>query len=271
MKASEILAHFHSVGTWIDPVNTVDKIIIGDPGTEVSRVLVTWMSTFTAVRAAVARGCQLVVTHEPTFWAHANELADSGGVANPIWHEAFETKRRFIEERGLVILRCHDVWDFMPGIGIPYAWARFLGLGDTPDVVGQNGALHRYDIAPTTLDEFARQVAERTAALGEPAVQVIGDGSQTVSRIGIGTGCYCDPAEMQLLGCDLSVTCDDGNWYWQNLQGAADRGHPVIRVSHGTSEEPGMVALARYLRQTFPLLDVQHLPHGSCFRLVGRV
>ena len=269
MTASDILRHFHSVGTWIDPVKTVDRIIIGDPDTDVSRVLVTWMSTFTAVRAAVARGCQLVVTHEPTFWRHRNEIEESGAIESPIWHKAFEEKRSYIEKHKLVILRCHDVWDFMPEIGIPFAWAQFLGLGNTPAATGQRGALHRYDITPTTIDAFAQHVASRTATLGEPAVQVIGDGTQVVSHIGIGTGCYCNPTEFQSIGCDLSVTCDDGNWYWENLQCAKDRGHPVIRVNHGTSEEPGMVTLTRYLVDTFPKLHVEYLPHGSCFRLIG--
>lgn len=45
----------------------------------------------------------------------------------------------------------------------------------------------------------------------------------------------------------------------------------MIRVNHGTSEEPGMVALARYIRETFGSLRVEHLPHGSTFRLVGTV
>ncbi len=269
MRASAILQHFDTVRTWLDPERTVDKIIIGDPEREVTRVLVTWMSTFEAVREAVARGCQLVVTHEPTFWNHANEVEESGALPHPIWHGAFEVKRRFLLEHQLTILRCHDVWDFMPEIGIPFAWARFLGLGNTPAATGQRGALHRYDIEPTTVEAFAQRVAARTATIGEPAVQVVGPLDTVVSRIGVGTGCYCDPVEFEAIGCDLSITCDDGNWYWQNLQCAADRGHPVLRVNHGTSEEPGMVTLAQYLRETFPTLQVEHLPHGSCFRLVG--
>jgi len=266
---SALLRHFHSLAPWLDPETTVDRIIIGDPEAEVSRVLVTWMSTFDACRAAVARDCQLIVTHEPTFWSHANELETSGAVSNPIWHAAFQRKRAFLEEHGLVILRCHDVWDFVPEIGIPFAWARFLGLGDTPTVMNENRSLHRYDLTPVTVDDLARRVAARTAEIGEPAVQVVGDGARLVSKIGVGTGCYCNPVEFQQLGCDLSIVCDDGNWYWENLQRAADSDHPVIRVNHGTSEEPGMKSLASYLSNAFPDLVVEFLPHGSCFRLVG--
>jgi hypothetical protein len=100
---------------------------------------------------------------------------------------------------------------------------------------------------------------------------VVGDGDQLVSKVGIGTGCACDPLIFQQIGCDVSVVCDDGVYYWQSLQCSADSGHPFIRVNHGTSEEPGMVTLTQYVNETFPDVEAEHLPHGACFRLVGRL
>jgi len=41
-------------------------------------------------------------------------------------------------------------------VGIPWAWARHLGLGDAPARIGADGYQHRYDIDPATLDELAR-------------------------------------------------------------------------------------------------------------------
>ncbi|OGV71726.1 MAG: hypothetical protein A3K19_12285 [Lentisphaerae bacterium RIFOXYB12_FULL_65_16] len=61
----------------------------------------------------------------------------------------------------------------------------------------------------------------------------------------------------------------DGSCYWAGIQRAEDAGHPVIRVNHGTSEEPGMVALTEYINANLPGLHAEHLPHGSTFRLVG--
>jgi len=263
MKAIEIRDHFLSKADWVDPQRTVDRIIIGDPAAEVGRVLVTWIASFEAVRAAVQRGCDLLITHEPTFWVHADELASVDR-----W-EIGTTKKRFIERSGLVILRIHDVWDRMPQIGIPWAWARFLGLGETPAQIGNEGYQHRYDIEPVTLDALARRIAQRTATIGEPSVQVIGDGSKTIARVGIGTGCACDTEIFEQMGCDLSVVCDDGSRYWSNIQRAADKGHPVIRVNHGTSEEPGMVTLTEYINENLPGVTAEHLPHGCSFRWIG--
>lgn len=270
MKAADIREHFLSVAPWVDRRRTVDRIILGDPDAEIARILVTWISGFPAVREAVARGCQMLVTHEPTFWTHANEIESIAQWApDSIMRQAAERKRRYIEEHDLVILRVHDVWDGMPDIGIPWAWARHLGLGNKPAAVTEQAFQQRYDIDPLPLDSLARRVAERTASLGEPAVQVVGDGARIVSKVGIGTGCDCDLTLYQEMGCDVSVICDDAHWCWQSVQFAADNDHPVIRVNHGTSEEPGMATLADYINRTLSGLTAEHLPHGSAFRLVG--
>lgn len=264
MRASEMREYLVAQGDWVDPDKTVDRIIIGDPDKEVRRVLVTWIASFAAVRRSVEGGYDLLVTHEPTFWKHARE------------HEAFESsaqareKRDYILTHGLTILRCHDLWDRFPGVGIPWAWGRFLGLGTRPAGIGANGYQHRYDIAPVSLEVFARQMARRTAAIGEPAVQVVGRPDQLVSKVGVGTGCGCNIAVYEEMGCDLSIVCDDGSVYWEGIQRAEDAGHAVIRVNHGTSEEPGMVTLTAYLNRTFPV-QADHLPHGATFRLVGEV
>ncbi len=263
MRAIDINRHFLDLADWVDPEKTVDRVIIGDPEKEVRRVLVTWIASFEACRTAVQRGVDLLMTHEPTFWVHAHELENIE--TSPI----AMAKRNFIETTGLVVLRNHDVWDRMPRIGIPWAWARFLGFGDEPVKQGAAGYQHRYDIDLMALDELAAHVADRTATIGEPAVQVVGDGSRLVSRVGIGTGCCGHIGEFQAMGCEVAIVCDDGSCYWRDIQRAADQEYPVIRVNHGTSEEPGMVTLTRYINEHLPGVEAEHLPHGSCFRLVG--
>ncbi len=263
MKALEINQHFLSKASWVDPAKTVDRVIVGDPQKEVRRVLVTWIASLDAVRAAIERGVDVLMTHEPTFWVHANELEmmETSRIASAKWH--------LIQRSGLVVLRNHDAWDRWPEIGIPWAWAQFLGVGNKPVATGANGYQHRYDIQPVPLEAFAARVAKRTATIGESAVQVVGDGKRLVSHIGVGTGCGCDIRVFQEMGCDVSIVCDDGSCYWGGIQRAEDDGHAVIRVNHGTSEEPGMVTLTRYINDTLPGVKAEHLLHGSSFRLVG--
>lgn len=74
MKVKDILNHFLLLPYWISSGNTVDKIILGNPDAEIKNILVTWMSDFNAINAAIEGDYQMLMTHEPTFWSHANEL-----------------------------------------------------------------------------------------------------------------------------------------------------------------------------------------------------
>jgi putative NIF3 family GTP cyclohydrolase 1 type 2 len=261
MKVKDIREHFLSRADWVDRNSTVDRVIVGDPEKEVARCLVTWMPSLRAVRTAVERGADLLLCHEPTFWNHRDD--------SPRKDARAAEKLRIIEEHGLAVLRIHDCWDRWPDIGIPWAWGRFLGLKGKPAEIGANGYQHRYDIKPVHLDAFAGRVAKKCAEIGEPMVQVTGSPSQTVSKIGIGTGCGCNIDAYLSLGCDCSIVCDDGSCYWGGIQMSEDIGHAVIRVNHGTSEEPGMVTLTSYINQNLAGIRADHLPHGSTFRLVG--
>jgi putative NIF3 family GTP cyclohydrolase 1 type 2 len=216
------------------------------------------MPSFAVLRRMVEAEVDFLVCHEPTFWNHRDERpTDPSG----------RKKLEFIGDHDLVIVRNHDCWDRWPKIGIPSAWGRFLGLGEP--VKGSGDVQYRHDIEPTELDEFAARVAARCAALGEPMVQVTGDPRAKVSRIGIGTGCICNVDVFRRMGCDCSIVTDDGGSYWSSIQRAADAGHPVIRVHHGVSEEPGMVTLTDYLNAEIPGLRATHVPQGCTYRLVG--
>ena len=57
----------------------------------------------------------------------------------------------------------------------------------------------------------------------------------------------CQVEGVRELGCDVSLICNDGSIYWQQIQRWEGEEHPVIRVNHGTCEEFGMDGLARYI------------------------
>lgn len=263
MKAREILEFFLSRAPFVDRAQTVDRIIRGDPEKETHSVLVTWMPNLAAVRAAIDGGYDLLLAHEPTFYDHRDYRGREGEIDQvPVAAE----KRRLIDDAGLVVMRIHDVWDLIPDVGIPFAWARFLGFREPPVAIAGGNYMHRYDMQPTPFGEFARQVLARVTGLGENGIQVYGPADALVSRVGIGTGCATDPATFQAMGCDVSIVSDDGTAYWRQLQRCEDEGHPFLRVHHGTSEEPGMVTLTQYLQKHLPRLDVKYRPHRPFHR-----
>ncbi|MCU0520850.1 MAG: Nif3-like dinuclear metal center hexameric protein, partial [Anaerolineae bacterium] len=107
MRAKDVQVYLRSLNSgWVDLEKTVDTFKCGDPEAEIRGIAVSWMSTTAALRTALAANCNLFITHEPTYYDHYD---DPKG-----WAFSFEgtrAKRAFIEENGLTIIRCHDLWD----------------------------------------------------------------------------------------------------------------------------------------------------------------
>jgi len=263
VTSNDLLEFFFTNAPWINRDTTVDRVIAGDGAKPIRKVLVAWMPSLAVVEHAIKGGYELLLTHEPTYYDHFDYRTNPEALQKiPIAVH----KKKLIDEAGLVIIRNHDGWDLFPEVGITYSWARFLGFEDPPVQISSNRYMHRYDIAPVSLDEFAQRIAARCAKGGEPAIQVYGRGDLIISKVGIGTGCATNPATFQSMGCDVSIVSDDGTSYWNQLQRAADEGHPFIRVHHGTSEVSGIESLARYVHKHFPTLLIDFLPQPPIYR-----
>lgn len=259
MKAIDIHNHMASLGDWVDWSATCDGFKAGDPQSDVKGIAVAWQSTLPNLRLATEKGCNLFITHEPTFYVH---MDDSEAVFR---HEYAAAKLRFIEESGLTIYRCHDVWDVFPDIGILDSWASGLGFDSPP------AAAVRYHSAypfTGTVRNLACHVRERVAAIGQSVVEAIGDPDQPVSCVALGTGAITDFHTMLGLGADACIMTDDGMAFWSAGCQAVDSGVPLIIVNHATAEEWGVRNLAAYVARQFPDIPVHHLPMGCLYHVV---
>lgn len=262
MLAKELQSYLRSLnGGWMDLENTVDTFKSGSPEVEVKGIAVSWMSTRAALARASDLGANVFITHEPTYYNHTDDLQ-----SRLFGLKRVREKREFVRESGMTIIRCHDLWDQYPGIGIPDAWGAALGLGEA---IGGEGYYRVYDVAGRTAGDVARQVAARTAVFGQEAVQLIGDPEQPVTRVAIGTGAIT-PLLLYVsdYDVDLAICTDDGFTYWQDAAYAWDAELPTIVVNHATSEEPGMRQLAAHLAERFPEVPVHFVPRGCLYRLV---
>lgn len=259
MQAGAILEHFLSKASWVDRSTTVDRIILGEAGKEINKILVSWMSTMPAVRYAIDNGFDMLMTHEPTFWIHRNEIEslDCKSECNAKLAAA-QDKRKLIEDSGLVVIRNHDVWDRIPDVGIPWALARFLGLNSQPYSIGSDGYLLAYGIDEINMVDLAAKISKLTAGLGDPVVQLFGCKSSKITKLGIGTGCFCYPDLFMDMGCNGAIVCDDGCLYWKDISWALETGLPLIRIGHGTSEEPGMSSLTDYINENLVGISAEH-------------
>lgn len=262
MKTKDLLAHFKSLDTgWVHWDQTVDTFKSGSPEADIKGIAVGWMSYTWALQLAFDLGCNLFVTHEPTYYDHMDQ--NEGMFSLP----GVQAKKAFIEQNNLTILRCHDLWDQMPQIGIPDSWGNLLELG--PVVAGE-GYFRIYDGAGTTALQLARQIAARTQSFGQGAVQLIGPQNKPISRIAIGTGAITPFLKwIPNFNIDLAICTDDGFTYWRDGAYAIDMNLPVIVVHHAVSEEAGMQNLANHLTATFPDIPVHHIPQQCMYRLVS--
>src|SRR5947209_14534435 len=153
MNAQTVYEHLRSLdGGWVDWDTTTDRIVAGSPDVEITGVAVGWMSYTAALQRALELGCNLFVTHEPTFYSgHDDE-------ERIFRFPSVRAKREWIEESGLTILRCHDVWDQLPGIGIPDAWAQHLGFSNP---IVSEGFYRVFDVRGHTARSLALHVASR--------------------------------------------------------------------------------------------------------------
>lgn len=261
MKANDLLTHFLSIAPWVDPNDTVDKIIIGDPNKELSKILVAWQASLAVVQYAIDGDYDAIITHEPTFYFHSDELLQVENLPDDSARKKMALKKKLlIEDAGLVIIRNHDVWDRFPSYGILSAWAKQLGMPDTPQVNG--GVQNMYTIAPIKILEYAAKVADRLE-IDPRQIQVFGNHNKIISHVGIGAGCYCDIDFFAEMGCNALIVCDDGTSHWSELALTNDMDLPVIRVFHATSEEYGISLMAEYLQKLFNSIRVDYLPFDT--------
>ncbi len=231
----------------------------GDPHAEVMGIAVAWQSTLPMLRRASEKGCNLFVTHEPTFYVHMDDSED-------VFQQDYAAaKSRFIEQSGLTIYRCHDVWDVFPEIGILDSWASGLGFDGPPEAAVRFHAAYPFS---GTVRDLAIHVRERVASIGQPIIQIIGDPDQPVSRVAFGTGAITDFSTMLSLGADACIMTDDGMAFWSAGCQAVDSGIPLIIVNHATAEEWGVHNLAGYIERCFPDVPVHHLPMGCLYHVV---
>ena len=102
--------------------DTVDTFKAGNPDAAVTGIAVTMMATMDVLQRASAKGLNLVITHEPTFYAHVDTPKGMPN-SDPVWAE----KRAFIENHGMVVWRFHDHWHMRKPDGIEAGIVHSLG------------------------------------------------------------------------------------------------------------------------------------------------
>lgn len=271
MTAHDIHNYLRSLIEVREP--SVDRIIVGNPDTEVKKIGTAWMPYWSTLKAAKAQGVNILVVHEPTFYTHWDLDADKWdyyAAPSPAKENYFvqrDKKRAWIEENHMVVIRCHDVLDKMPEWGIPFAFGQALGFKNE-DIIRSKTYYNIYGIDEKPAIEVAGFIADNLKKLNQPGIAFYGDANYRVNSIGVGTGTISDPLNYAELDADLYIAIDDSIHTWTQTTYAEDTGRPLVVVSHGTSEEPGVKALSKHLQYAFNNYEVVHFDQGCGYKWI---
>ncbi|MCX6567960.1 MAG: Nif3-like dinuclear metal center hexameric protein [Candidatus Aminicenantes bacterium] len=271
LRAKDVAARLRSLVSVTEP--SVDRIVIGDPETEVANIGTAWLPYWETCRQAVRDGVNTLVVHEPTFYTHwdldekSADLFAASAAGKEAYLKAVREKKDWILTNKLVVIRCHDVLDKVGKFGIPHAFGRWLGFAEG-DIVRSKPYYNVYRIEPKPAVEVARSIARKLADLRQPGVAFYGDGSRLVDSVGVGTGCFSDPIEFMDLAPGLFIAIDDVVRTWTQTVFARDTGHPLVVINHGTSEEAGVRLLSEHLGKTYPERKVFHYAQGCGYEWV---
>lgn len=240
---------------------TVDTFKAGNPETRVTGIAVTMMATLETLQRAVAQGCNLVITHEPTFYSHR----DATDALTKESDAVYSAKQRYIAEHGLVVWRFHDRPHDMKPDKIRAGTVRKLGW----EKFATDSTAKVFDIPRATLGALADQVAAR---LGADAVRLVGDPRAVVRRVGLTQGFPGFAAQrevMQSAGLDALVMGEDHEW--ESIAYGADavtagQLKGLVVIGHVASEQAGMEEVARWIRTFVKGVPVRFVPARDPFR-----
>ena len=255
ITAQQVVARIKAgVGVpWRD--TTVDTFKAGDPDTVVTGIATTAMATLGVLQRAAAAGRNLIVTHEPLFYAAAETPGPRA--SDPV----YLAKKAFIDEHRLVIWRFYDHWLARQPNELALALADALGWTSRRDA--KNERLYR--LPATTLGAVAAHVRTRLHISG--GLRVIGGAGAPVERVVLSPG-TTDLAGTVASLRDADLILSGEPREWEAVEYVADTaasGPPKLLIAVGriVSEEPGMRACATWLRTLVREVPVEAIATGD--------
>jgi putative NIF3 family GTP cyclohydrolase 1 type 2 len=240
---------------------TVDTFKAGDPDTKVTGIAVTMMATFDVLQRAAASNANLIISHEPTFYNHLDDLKEIPQKENdPVLSE----KLAFIKEHHLVVWRFHDHWHRRTPDGIEAGMTHALGWDAFQDKQNQ----YLFTIPETTLDKLA---ANLKARLELHTMRVVGDPQMKITRVALSPGAAGMQREIGALEKpDIQLLITGESREWETVEYAADavsekKSKALIVLGHIPSEQAGMEECTRWLKTFVSEVPVDFVPAAQPF------
>lgn len=240
------------------PPGTVDTIKAGDPNTVVTGIATTFLDTYQVLEKAVADGKNLVITHEPTFYNHPDDMTVLGD--DPVQAQ----KLAYIKEHHLVVWRFHDTWHLRQPDGILEGVVEEFGWKSYQSKVNQ----HLFILPQTTVTQLAATLRARA---GSRIIRVVGDPDMPVTHVALLPGAVGLKMQVKLLERDdVQVLVAGESAEWETVEYARDaaaqgRHKALILLGHEVSEEAGMRYCAQWLKGVLPGVPIEYIRAGEPF------
>jgi putative NIF3 family GTP cyclohydrolase 1 type 2 len=256
LTAAEAIKRIIAATGATPPPNTVDTIKGGDPNAIVTGIATTFLDTYQVLEKAVADHKNLIVTHEPTFYNHPDDMTVLGD--DPVQAQ----KLAYIKEHHLVVWRFHDTWHMrypdgiLEGVIDEFGWKPYQSTTDP----------HLFTIPQTTVAQLAATLRAKT---GLHIMRVIGDPSMQVTQVGLMPGAAGLTRQVKLLERDdVQVLVAGESAEWEGVEYARDasaqgRHKALILLGHEVSEEAGMRYCAEWLKGVLPGIPIEYIRAGE--------
>lgn len=219
---------------------TVDNIIAGTAQMPVKGIATTMMATLDVVQRAAARGKNMVITHESTFFSHQDRTEQL------VQDATYQYKLDFLNQHEMVVFHFHDHWHGRRPDGINTGMMRELGWEKNADP--QNP--RRFTFPGTPLARFAKEMERK---LKIRTMRVVGDPRLPVKHVLASWGnVSLIPGIPFLARPDVEVLVVGETHEWELVEYAQDaitsgQKKALIVLGHVVSEQAGMRYCAEWL------------------------
>ena len=237
---------------------TVDTFKTGNPDDAVTGIAVCMFADMETLRKAVARNCNLIIVHEPTFYNHldkTNALEDNA---------VYRKKIAYINEHKLIIFRFHDHWHRTVPDGI------YMGmidkLGWKANQTDQSMLFFKFD--EQTVGGFAQKLEEK---LKGSQLRIVGDPQMRFTNVALSVGAPGSSSHINLLTNDFTELLVAGEASeWETYEYVLDASmlgmkKAAIFTGHIASEEAGMEYCASWMKTFITGIPITYFENGSSY------
>jgi putative NIF3 family GTP cyclohydrolase 1 type 2 len=227
-----------------------DTFKFGGPDTEVTGIATTAFTTIAVIGKAAARGLDMIIPHEVTYWNDRDDVAPLSGDAT------YRAKVDLMRKHNVVVFRIHDHMHAQRPDFTFVGSARAIGLDSRYETAPGS---HRFVIPETTLGALVASIRERS---GARALRVVGNPDARVSRIQLGVGYSNAPLSNAEVDVVISGEQQEADGGFDNPAYALDAAaigasKGWIVLGHTISEEAGMLEMAQWIKSFTPEIPVE--------------